>query len=420
MKSKRGAMALLVGLIVAACGSPPPTPTPTPSATPAATPTSSPAPTSASSATGGAWTGLRWEAPALTAPYVSISDVVAWRGGYVAVGQSQNPKGGTQAAAWSSTDWRTWSRTLLDVSEASDSALSRVLPVGSSLVAIGTSGVQHCAPPQGEGQVCDPLPIALWTSADGRAWQRAPTPTDLAGVSLADVAAAPSGLVLVGDTGWDRPGIWVSADGVAWHRESLPPDVFAKAHFAGIVAAHGGWVLTGFTGGSKPVCCAGFSPKDTTPAAWFTSDGTSWHAASVDGAKEARGDWMGRVFVGRDGLVAWGSPDASNGWTSPNGRHWGARPKPVGYPVIPQASDGQRIVGESYVDRDRLAFWVSTDGAAWQPLPATGAADQMPAWSGSGGSWADAEFLFPGALGLIGQNGTERFPLWLADAVTDP
>ena len=71
---------------------------------------------------------------------------------------------------------------------------------------------------------------------------------------------------------------------------------------------------------------------------------------------------------------------ASYGWTSPDGRHWSALPKPAGYPVIPYASDGQRIVGESYIDRDQLGLWGSTDGASWQPLTATGATDQMPAW----------------------------------------
>ena len=424
VKSRSGAIVLLVGLTIAACGNPLPPPTPTTSPTLAGTsPISTASPTSTSSTIGGTWIGLRWEAPTLGAPYESISDVVAWRDGYVAVGQSQNVSLtplGTQATAWFSTDWHTWSRTLLGVPDAGDSAPSRVLSIGSSLVAIGTSGVPHCTPPEGEGQVCDPLPVALWTSADGRAWQRAPTAAALAGVSPADVAAAPGGLVLVGDTGWNRPGIWTSADGVAWRRESLPLDVFTNAHFAGIVAARGGWVLTGFTGGLKPGCCGGFSPKGATPAAWFSSDGTDWRAASVDGALQASGDWIGRVFVGRDGLVAWGGRDASYGWTSPDGRHWSALPKPAGYPVIPYASDGQRIVGESYIDRDQLGLWVSTDGASWQPLTATGATDQMPAWSASSGATADALFLFPTALGLVGQNGTERFSFWLAQAVTGP
>jgi hypothetical protein len=221
--------------------------------------------------TGGTWTSLRWEAPALTAPYETVADVAAYAGGFVAVGQLQTEHG-NEAAAWISTDWRSWTRTFLDIPAAGDSTLWHVLPAGSGLVAIGSSGVQHCLPPPGEGQVCDPLPIGLWTSSDGRAWHKVPTPAVLAGASIASVAAGPTGLVLVGDTGWDKPGIWTSTDGVAWHRETLAGGVFGKAHFLGIAVAAGGWVLTGFVGGSQPVCCAA-ARSYATPAAWFSADG---------------------------------------------------------------------------------------------------------------------------------------------------
>ena len=433
----RALVVAAVAILLAACSaSPTPSPSgspggpsgsalgsPSASARPASTSNVTPVPATTSpadtpTAAGGTWTGLRWEAPALTEPYEILADVVAWAGGYVAVGQFQNTKGGLQAAAWVSTDWHTWARTFLAVPPAGDSAFWRVLPLGSGLVAVGTSGVQHCVPPAGEGQVCDPLPIGLWTSADGRAWQQVPTPAGLAGAAIADMAAGAGGIVAVGDTGWNRPGIWTSADGVAWHRESLPAKVFAKAHLVGIADAHGSWVLTGFTGGTKPVCCVS-SPGATIPAAWFSADGLSWKAARVNGAKAATGDQISRVFVGSDGLVARGGHSNSYGWISPDGQHWSARPKPDGYIVWPDASDGNRIIGDSYVDGDRQAFWVSTSGATWQPLAAAGAADQMPVWSMPGAT-ADAEFLFPDALGLVGGNNTERGLLWLAGAVTGP
>jgi hypothetical protein len=46
----------------------------------------------------GTWSGLRWEAPALTAPDETVSDVVAYAGAYVAVGQLQITQGYEAAA----------------------------------------------------------------------------------------------------------------------------------------------------------------------------------------------------------------------------------------------------------------------------------------------------------------------------------
>jgi hypothetical protein len=88
--------------------------------------------------------------------------------------------------------------------------------------------------------------------------------------------------------------------------------------------------------------------------------------------------------------------------------------------VNPEASDGERIVGASYAVGNGETFWVTTDGEAWQPLAASGATDKMPDWPGFGGAWATSGFLFPNGLGLVGQNGTTSFPLWLAEAVTAP
>jgi hypothetical protein len=424
-RATRGLLVAGLSVLLAACGSGVTISAAAPSASPGAIPTASatpaiatPGPTPASSASFGTWSGLRWETPALTAPYETVADVVAFAGGYVAVGQLQTEHG-NEAAVWTSPDWRSWTRTFLDVPAAGDSTLWYVLPAGSGLVAIGSSGVQHCVPPPGEGQVCDPLPIGVWTSADGRTWRQTPMPTTFAAATIASVAAGPSRLVLVGDTGWDKPAIWTSTDGVAWHRETLASAMFTKAHLRGITAARGGWVLTGFVGGSKPICCVS-GPSASTPAAWFSPDGMRWQAARVDGTKQAIGDGIGRLFVGRDGLVAWGVGDkSSSGWTSPDGRRWSPRPPSDGTPVIPWASDGQRIIGESFAGHNDLALWVSTDGTAWEPLTATGAVDQMPGWSGPGVS-ADAAFVFPTGVGFIGQNGTDRDPLWFAVAVGGP
>jgi hypothetical protein len=339
--------------------------------------------------------------------------VVAWNGGYVAVGSFQNSRGGSQAEAWTSPDWRSWTRTFLDAPAAGDSGLNRVLAVGGRLVAVGTSGEPACTGPAGAGQLCRPAPVAIWTSLDGRRWERAANPAPLAGVAVDAVAANGSLLVLAGNTDWGRPVILTSADGVVWSRASLLGSPFAEAHFAGLAATPVSFVLTGSTGGRQPT--GGVSGNNgSTPAAWLSADGLSWAPAAVDGATEDSGDLVGQVFVGGAGLRAWAGHDASFGWSSRDGTRWSALPKPFGYPVVPRASDGRHIVGDSYGDGGGEAFWVSADGVAWQPLAAVGAVDQMPSWDGSG-STADAAFLFPTGLGLIGRNGTDRFPLWFAE-----
>ena len=423
-----------LSVLLASCGGPPVTPSiglPNPSAsatvaaavsTPAppsssAVPTSTPAAPSPSAVPAG-WTSLRWSAPVLTAPYETISDIAAWNGGYVAVGQFQNNKGGTQAAAWFSTDWQSWTRTLLDLPRTGDSTLWHVFTIGSGLVAIGSSGVQHCVPPAGEGQVCDPQPIGIWTSTNGLGWRQAPTPAALTGLTIDGVASDAGRLVLAGHAGWNEPGVWTSRDGSSWDRESLPRAVFAKAHFFGLAVTAGGWILTGDTGGTEPICCDA-SMGNTKPAAWFSPDGLNWTAAQVEGATTTVG-LIDHPFVGRDGLVAVGARDPSRGWISTDGRAWTPVTASTGgkdLRITPWASDGTRIVGHHQFELgDHEELWVSTDGVSWSALGATGAIDRMPAWSGTTGAWADAAFLFPAGVGLIGQNGTERFPIWFAQA----
>ena len=416
--------AIGIAILVAACAGPG-LPTPSPGAgSPVTSLATQPSPARASPTFPPAsvsvdWTALRWTAPALTAPYESITDVIAWGGGNIAVGSFQNQQGGLQAAAWLSSDWRTWTQTMLDVPAVGDSGIDRLVGLRSRLVAIGTSGEQRCIPPEGEGQVCDPAPVGIWTSAYGQHWQQVPTPSTLAGVAVDGVASNGSLLVLAGNTGWNMPGIWTSTDGTTWQPATLPAASFTDAHLAGLAAVRSGFVVTGSTGGAEPVCCVG-GGGDTTPAAWFSPDGEAWQAAVVDGAAAAVGDEIGRVFVGRTGLVAWGGGNVSNGRASTDGRRWSALPALTGYPVIPQASDGTRILGQSYAAGDRVSYWTSADGRSWRQLGNAGQPNQAPAWSGPGVATADSMFLFPTGVGLVGQNGTDQFPVWFAQAVSGP
>ena len=358
------------------------------------------------------WTSLRWSAPAQTVPGARISDVLTQGGTYIAVGQVQDANGRTQAAAWVSTDWRSWTRTLLDVPRVGDSTHHWVLRFGSGLIGVGSSGLQHCQPPPGEGQVCSPVPTATWTSSDGTTWQPEPSAPTLAQASIAAVALGSGGIVLVGATGWDAPGIWTSTDGRVWRRENLPSAVFAHAHFRGLADGPNGLILTGATGGAPPVCCAG-STGATTPAAWTSTDGQTWQAASVIGAQGSIGDGLSQVFIGGAGAIATGWNEDAPVWQSSDGRQWSPLPGQNGIPVQPLASDGERILGHSFLAPNGAAFWLSGDGAIWHPLTMAGQTDEMPGWSAPGSSANDA-YLYSGGVGLVGDNGSTSQPLWFA------
>jgi hypothetical protein len=404
----------------AATATPPaPTGSPAASSVPASPSTSangSPAPAA------GDWTGLSWSNPALSAPYDSIADVVAWKGSFVAVGQHQitTGSGGSQAAAWVSTDAKAWTQTMLDVPPASDSTLRRLIAIGGRLVAIGSSGPITCTGPAGEGQTCKPAPVAVWISDDGRSWKREAAPADFAGGSVSAVASDGRAIVLVGDAGWGEPRILTSTDGMAWQRVALPADVFKEAHFRGLVAAPMGFVLTGQRGGSEPVCCVNSGVTAGSAAAWSSADGATWAQAAVTGTAEALHTGMGAVYAGRDGFVAAGSSHSSPGWRSTDGRSWSPAVNSTGSPIGPQISDGNRIIGTSYADGGGENWWTSTDGVAWQPLPSHGDALRAPVWDSTQGATADAAFLVPGGMIVIGQNGSERFPIWFAQALTGP
>lgn len=423
----RAAIALLLAIALGGCGAGTVTPeAPVPTAPPpaAASPTASGAsafPTETPGATstqpGDIWpSALRWSEPTYLPPGNRAMDAVAWSGGYVAVGSAADGEQ-TAAAAWVTDDWMSWERTLLDRPVEGGSTIARVIVVGSRLVAIGTSGVLRCVPPEGDGRKCDPLPIAFWSSRDGRNWQREPDVPALSGVYMTGIATNWSSAVMIGNRGWDRPGIWRSADGLAWDEESLPAAVFhgdgkfTGAHFLDVGIGPIGWIIVGFEGGTEPRCCEG-NLANKIPAAWFSSDGWSWRRAAVVNAVDDAGFMLQRFFVGARGYVAYSGPGPER-WVSEDGRTWSKANASIDTPS-PWASDGTMIVGRSSDPDERLHISTSANGVAdWRTLVDTGAVDEAPTW-GATRVAANAAFLFPSGIGLLGENGTDRYPMWFA------
>ena len=175
---------------------------------------------------------------------------------------------------------------------------------GPGFVLVG--GVYSNSPSAASGLVT-PVGAVVATSADGSAWSFTnPASPELAGGSMQSVAAGPSGLVAVGDTGL-QPTVWTSVDGRSWVR-SIGAIASPGASVRSVAAGPGGFVAVGDEAGSA--------------SSWVSADGQSWQAAPVSpalaDARMIHVTWLGSEFV------ATGQSQDGTGiaWHSPDGRTW--------------------------------------------------------------------------------------------------
>jgi hypothetical protein len=167
---------------------------------------------------------------------VFMKDVTAFGSGLVAVGMEW--KGSSaDAAAWVSADGMIWERVPPDEAVfggPQSQVMWAVVPAGPRLVAVGQGG-------DGAGESGPGQPAAAWTSTDGRTWSRVPDQVALlsgypAGepgsgdwARMDDVMVGGPGLVAVGRVGrcqaaspcTQEAAIWNSADGVTWERSTV-------------------------------------------------------------------------------------------------------------------------------------------------------------------------------------------------------
>lgn len=158
-------------------------------------------------------------------PWVEMNLVTAGGAGLVAVGNASGG-GNSRTTVWTSDDGQTWVRVLdeLDVLGGVDAEIVAVIDTGRGYLAMG----QRCCEVDEYGALGS-FPwytnAELWTSVDGRAWERVEddsfaTPEEHLKV-INDVIATPLGLVAVGgastqedSAGEDPPGsntatVWV-------------------------------------------------------------------------------------------------------------------------------------------------------------------------------------------------------------------
>jgi hypothetical protein len=234
--------------------------------------------------------------------------------------------------------------------------------------------------------------LNVWTSPDGKIWTQIPDTTF--GAATSAVCAQDADQVVIA-TWSGANAVWVSSDGVHWDKSpnGNPPigDRPMVGNSWGMVAIMDDpqnlaftldWKLSSLPGADvnsvQDVAVAGDryvavghltdAAGITRPAAWWSEDGTTWTAASVDAAP---GDGFKTVEAGRNGYVATlsGSKDL---WTSPDGKTWhlSSTVGPVGGGRF--TSDGTRIMNWGLGTDGTLQFWVSLDGLNWTRLTLDG------------------------------------------------
>lgn len=237
-----------------------------------------------------------------------IKKVLVWRSGLAAVGHDD---GGI--AVWTSPDGITWSPVPRDISVFGEARINDVIAWGPSLIAVGNFGDD----------------AAVWTSADGITWSRAPHVEAVFGggdnQAMLAVTTGGPGLVAVGYDGRGEEGysqgldaaVWTSADGIRWSRAPNDESVFGGLSYS---------VMEDVTVGGPGLVAVGHEASG--PVVWTSVDGVIWSRVRPD--TTISGGIMAAVSTGGPGLVAIGEdtrPGWNGGlralvWTSADGISW--------------------------------------------------------------------------------------------------
>lgn len=407
----RGLAALTIAIWVAGCGggvqpsSAPDPSSPTPSASAARAvdgSASAPIPTPSAVPTDGSTEGeTAWQQVAEygTDGVLSVADVSAWDGGFLAVGHEWTSgfiAGPGAPRIWGSRDGRAWGDLDTASLGTTDVELVGILrPARGGVVIIGVVGRQTSFEPGGPQ-----IRAAAWRSNDGLSWAEMPLPFGDHGTQGVSVASGPLGHVA--STG---SALWFSSDGESWDRVY---EAVGSAPLRQPIAGDEGFVVPGYdpdadaatvlaSGDGRtwfeavpPVILLGLAPWRGDWLAWSystepqtisllrSSNGLDWSMAldvndltPPDGPKAGRGMESGitEVSLTGDGGVAvmtlgWNhccaSPSAGVGvWTSTDAQTWQAAALPEGAYVTGTASDGHVVVVAGHLERGaRVAFWL--------------------------------------------------------------
>jgi hypothetical protein len=226
--------------------------------------------------------------------------------------------GHANAAVWTSDDGRGWERTDIEPKQRKISeSIAAVARTDDGIVAVGRKGDEGASD------------AAIWT-ADSDGWAMT-SPPEMGGKHdqwAFDVAAGQGGILVAGgESAWGeiRPRLWFSPDGRSWQTVDGGPggplDTTGEESIQAISAFGNGFVAVGWRDYNG----------EQDGIAWYSADGTSWEqvdALSMGGP--GRQNVQSVAVVGNT-LVAGGfGVDASGQgkpvvWRSADGRTWSAR-----------------------------------------------------------------------------------------------
>ncbi|MFC4119998.1 serine/threonine-protein kinase [Nonomuraea zeae] len=335
-----------------------------------------------------------------------VARLAAADGRYVVVGAAAE-----DAAIWTGTDGRTWSRIRDRKLEGPyRQELSDVTHGRAGWLAAGSTGNSPSS--------TRPLLLA---SADGRTWRRiqAPGPPpdgDSQPVQVAySVAAGSSGYVIAGsEAGIDgaEPVVWVTADLRTLTRSEDLPASGSGVRIGDVAATASGYVAVGGSG----------SPARRDAVLWVSSDGARWTARPWPRPSGVESAELTQVVATGDRITAAGAALVSSGEQRPfaigsadNGSTWTFAWLPAERKAavrdLATTADGLVAVGwHGESQESDSAVWTSADGRSWrrQALGQAGLA-------GAGAQWLNAITISGPDVVAVGRSTsyrTDHLTLW--------
>ena len=241
------------------------------------------------------------------------------KGGLIVVGGL--PGGAEESivpAAWHSADGRTWTRA-----QVGTPALARISAVAArpgAIVAIGDGRVGGGSGSLGDQSVNQ---MYAWFSSDGNAWSQVVLP-ESSGFIPAAVTSWSGGFVAIAqlDGITLSSSVWTSADGRTWQKS---PQDFAR-FTPTAMAGFGGRLVAVGNHQDAQSSAAGF-----VPASWSSSDGRTWVESRASARQVATG--FGDVAVVGDELVAIGASYMAQDLLIAAQQSSGPTPTPTAPPV---------------------------------------------------------------------------------------
>jgi hypothetical protein len=378
-----------------------PVPSATPPASPSATPTAvaDPLPNvpQAPSAT---WTSIKWTAlpaapefGAQTPVEGSKFQVFGWSRGYVgfaltpgvptadqiAAGTNPSP---TLVSSYSTdgVDWHTGEK--LDTSGAPNLAVIRTVIEGpGGLLAVGWWG--SCA-----SEYLD----SLWTSTDGISW----TPVNVSAafgeqpMPIAHISGGAAGYVAVA---YRSAAVWTSKNGRVWQRLALDTGSLKNSAINDGTAVSGGFVLAGTegtgdcSGSSGSVASDGPTPAPvfTKAGVWWSADGSSWTHPALPGVVANSGyqdTWVSNL--GDQGVLLVedtysSGPPSRSAWASKDGRTWASikLPADINQPAV--IAEGQHnLIVDNLGSMVSAPLNIRTIGSDFRLIPVSQTGTSVP------------------------------------------